>query len=373
MLTFDVIIVGAGIVGCACARACSQNGLSVAVIESNYVGGGATAAGMGHLVVMDDSPAQFALTRYSLSLWNTLAPELPANVEYQQRGTLWVAADEEEMAFVRAKAASYAEAGIPASILDTSAIAAEEPNLRPGLAGGLLVHRDAIIYAPTAASFLLAEALNHGAMLIHGNRILSMHHGLIKLENGDHFAAAQIVVATGDNTALLPWLPVQKRKGHLIITDRYPGFLRHQLVELGYLKSAHDSTIDSVAFNVQPRCTGQILIGSSRQSGQEDDAIDHSILQQMLDRATSYMPRLSSLNALRVWTGHRAATPDHLPLIGPTGQERIMVAMGFEGLGITNALGAANLVADQVMQRTSAIDQSPYLPERFAVQEAAYA
>ena len=63
-----------------------------------------------------------------------------------------------------------------------------------------------------------------------------------------------------------------------MITDRYPGFLRHQLVELGYLKSAHSVSSDSVAFNVQPRRTGQILIGSSRQYGAEHKEVDHDIL-----------------------------------------------------------------------------------------------
>ena len=62
---FDLAIVGGGIVGAACASACSKRGLKVILIERNVLGSGATAAGMGHIVVMDDSEAQFALTRYS--------------------------------------------------------------------------------------------------------------------------------------------------------------------------------------------------------------------------------------------------------------------------------------------------------------------
>src|SRR6202049_4644523 len=88
---FDVAIAGGGIVGAACALACAQRGLSVALVERDVLGSGATAAGMGHIVVMDDSEAQFALTRYSQELWHQMAPQLPASVEYEQRGTLWVA------------------------------------------------------------------------------------------------------------------------------------------------------------------------------------------------------------------------------------------------------------------------------------------
>ncbi len=66
------------------------------------LGSGATAAGMGHIVVMDDSEAQFALTRYSQQLWRELA--LPASAEYRETGTLWIAADGEEMEGARAQA-----------------------------------------------------------------------------------------------------------------------------------------------------------------------------------------------------------------------------------------------------------------------------
>ena len=170
-------------------------------------------------------------------------------------------------------------------------------------------------------------------------------------------------------TSLLPWLPIQKRKGHLLLTDRYPGFLGHQLVELGYLKSAHKLAADSVAFNIQPRRSGQLLIGSSRQYGNEDPAVDETILRAMLERAYSYMPALRQVQTLRTWTGFRAATPDKLPLIGPTEDASLFLAVGFEGLGITSSLGAARLLADHVLRRPCAIPLEPYLPARFGWKE----
>jgi glycine/D-amino acid oxidase-like deaminating enzyme len=163
-----------------------------------------------------------------------------------------------------------------------------------------------------------------------------------------------------------PGIPVKKRKGHLAITDRYPGFVSHQLVELGYLKSAHSVSADSVAFNVQPRQTGQILIGSSRQYGDEGAAIDQEVLSAMLARGTLYLPSLASLSLLRVWTGFRAATPDKLPLIGPfPGDATVWLATGHEGLGITTSLATAELLAAQLTGAQSAIPHEPYLPVRF--------
>ncbi|MGH9661972.1 MAG: NAD(P)/FAD-dependent oxidoreductase, partial [Bryobacteraceae bacterium] len=119
----DAVVIGAGIVGAACAEALAREGLQVAVVESGIAGGGATAAGMGHIVVMDDSEAQFALTRYSRDLWNELAESCPPEVEYERRGTLWVAVDDEEMDAVRRKLAFYKARGVRAEMLDAAAVA----------------------------------------------------------------------------------------------------------------------------------------------------------------------------------------------------------------------------------------------------------
>src|SRR5690242_21502006 len=97
MNSADVLIVGAGIVGAACAFELASAGLRVVVVEEKFTAAGATGAAMGHIVVMDDSEAQFALTRYSQTLWNELRDQLRANVEFDPCGTIWVAADEPQM------------------------------------------------------------------------------------------------------------------------------------------------------------------------------------------------------------------------------------------------------------------------------------
>jgi len=365
--SWDVVIVGAGIVGAACAFQCASRGMRTAVVEAKSIGGGATAAGMGHIVVMDDSPAQLALTHYSQTLWQELSKTLPADVEYESCGTLWVAADDEEMLEVRRKSDVYASAGVATEVLDARTLADAEPQLRTPLAGALFVPSDAVLYPPCAAGYLMAKARSLGAKL-HRRKVLSAHSGEVRLDDGTHLNSTHIVIASGaDACDLLPALPIKKRKGHLVITDRYPGFVRHQLVELGYLKSAHSSTADSVAFNVQPRKTGQLLIGSSRQYGAEDTTVNQPTVAAMTERAQSYLPNIGELSSIRVWTGFRAATPDKLPLIGPWPEDdSLFLATGHEGLGITTSLGTASILADYLEGTAPAIPTAPYLPARFA-------
>jgi glycine/D-amino acid oxidase-like deaminating enzyme len=366
--SFDAVIVGGGIVGAACALAFSQRGMRIALVEQGEIGAGATAAAMGHIVVLDDSPAQLALTRYSQSLWRQLAACLPPDAEYTQRGTLWVAEDEEEMQEICRKHSVYSDAGIPCKTIDARSLARIEPALRPGLAGGLLMAEDAVVAPQVGTRFLLAEALRSNATLVE-DKAVTMGSGRALLSSGRELHAPILINAAGEGApALTPGLPVTMRKGHLAITRPHPGFLRYQVVELGYLKSAHVTTTDTVAFNVQPRQNGQLLIGSSRQFGVESREVDQGVLARMLKRAAEFLPSLPSLPIERTWTGFRSATPDKLPLIGPSANdETVFLATGHEGLGITTSLATAQLLADWIAGKDPVIPIEPYLPSRHAV------
>lgn len=374
----DTIIIGAGIVGAACAHRLSRDGRKVLVLDAGPIGAGATAAGMGHVVVMDDSEAQFALTRYSRELWDALAPQLPREADRVVSGTIWVAADAEEMAACTSKAAWYRERGVAVQVLDAKALYEHEPNLRPGLAGGLLVSQDSVVYPPVVAHWLLDRAKEMGCEVRTNAKVRRIENRAVVLDGGgggERIAADLIVNAAGAwSTALTGGLPIRRRKGHLVITDRYPGFCRHQLIELGYLKNAHASDADSVSFNIQPRGTGQMLIGSSRQFDPVGDdgrvrplssGVEEAMVARMVRRAAEYMPGVTNLNAIRVWTGFRAATPDSLPIIGRHPQsDSLWLATGHEGLGITTSLATAEILGDLIAGRKPAIAPEPYMPGR---------
>lgn len=361
----DVVVVGAGVVGAACADALAERGMSVLVLDSGFPGSGTTSAAMGHVVVMDDSEAQFALTAYGRRLWTDSSAELPDSLEHEATGTVWVAADDEELEHASARARFYERRGVEAELLDAPALERLEPNLRPGLAGGLLVPGDCVLYPPAAVERLVERACARGADLRLGVRVVEIDTRGVRTEDG-WIEAGDVVVAAGAATVrLVPELPIEPRKGHLMVTDRAPGLCRHQLVELGYLKSAHSAAAESVAFNVQPRSTGQVLVGSSREFVGFDSSLNRRLCSEMARRAISYLPALSETAVLRTWVGFRPCTTDNLPFIGPWPLlDGVWVAAGHEGLGITTAPATARVLVDLMCGRAPEIDPAPYAPER---------
>ena len=173
------------------------------------------------------------------------------------------------------------------------------------------------------------------------------------------------MLATGTAARkMFPALDVHPRKGHLLITDRYPGFLHHQLIELRYLKSAHSLQTDSVAFNAQPRKTGQLLIGSSRQYGTE-------IRRRLGDACEDAPARLGIHAGAAFRFGHSHV--DGLPRCDARqtsvdwrvgrGSWRFL-ATGHEGLGISTSLATAKLLCDLLLGRESLIPREPYSSAR---------
>lgn len=357
----DAIVIGAGIVGAAVAWYLTRDRLRVDIFDAGFAAGGTTAGGMGHVVVMDDSPTQLSLTEYSRRLLDELAPRLPTECELDRCGTLWIAEDAAQIDSARAKHAYYKAHGIDAELLDERQTAEAEPELRDGLAGALRVPGDCVVYPPALARWLIDDAVDAGARLYGGAAVQSAGDGGIAVA-GRRVDAPVVVNAAGIAAPeLTPGLDIVPRKGHLVITDRYPSFCRHQLVELGYLQSAHTMSAASVAFNLQPRLTGQLLIGSSRELVGNDASVNRDVLSQMLARAVSFVPRLGRLRVIRTWTAFRPATKGKLPYIGRSpSQDGVWVAAGHEGLGVTTALGTGAILADLIAGRTPAIDATPF-------------
>lgn len=366
MRTADVVIIGAGIIGATTAYFLARAGLHVAVIERDCVGGATTACSMGHLTVLDGSDAEFDLTQRSMQLWQDWRQRLPEACDYRSCGTLWVAEDEAEWREALRKAEYFRQRGVATASLDQQALRDCEPLLAPDLLGGLLVPDDAIIYPPHAAKYFLDEAVICGASYINAE-VQSIAGNTVMLTDLSVWQAAHIVVCAGNQAAeLVADIPLQRKKGHLAITDRAAPLLSHQLIELGYIKNAHLTDRDSFAANIQPRPTGQTLIGSTRQFNDDTRELNWPLVQKMLQRARRFVPALSRQNLIRIWTGFRPTTPDTLPLIGRwPDNDFLWLNVGHEGLGVATSLASAELLVQLLTGQVCTLDPSAFRPERF--------
>lgn len=361
----DVLVIGAGIIGAACAHELAQAGLSVHVVDARL--GGGTQTGMGHLVAMDTNAAELALSSTSLDVWRDWGPrmnEADPVCAYTACGTLWLAASDADMAEAERKQQRLHEQGVAATLLTAQQLAETEPALRKGLAGALRVPGDGLVYAPSAARWLLTHAPPR--LTVEAVEVREIDARGVILGDGTRRDAGAVVLAAGlAATRLCDELPLYPKKGHLAITDRYPIAVRHQLVELGYLSSIQQREGAAIAFNVQPRPTGQLLIGSSRQLGETDPGVEPMILSRMLQRAIDYLPELSGMNIIRTWTGMRAATPDGLPLIGPhPSRDGLWLAVGHEGLGVTTAPATARLLTALMTGSATPVASKPFAASR---------
>jgi D-hydroxyproline dehydrogenase subunit beta len=367
----DVAIVGGGIVGCACARAASRAGLRVALFDAQRIGAGATAAAMGHLVTIDDDPAEFALAQLSMRLWREWRGWHA--IERRATGTLWLAETAAQRDAAHAKLARLAQAGLQAEWLEPDALHAAEPRLARDLAGALRVAGDEVAYGPEMAARLAADVRAAGGRVQEMRPVAALSEEGLLLADGSRVRAGHVLLAAGcDSVRLWPGespLALRPRKGQLAITDRYPGYVHHALVELGYIDAAHGNADESVSFNAQPRASGQVLLGSTRSYRDTSAVVDAALLARMVRRAQRFLPDIGHLQMLRSWAGFRPATPDGRPLIGripASDRGNQWVATGHEGLGLTTAAGTASVWLDLLLGRPPAIDPAPYSPERFA-------
>ena len=363
-----VLVIGAGIIGSAIADRLQSSGCEVFIFEADIPAGGCTGAGMGHLLVLDESPAQLALSARGVALWRK--EDLTPSCEREARGTLRVGYDDEDLEEARATVANYSKHGLRAEVLDPVQLREAEPALRPGLAGGLLVPDDQVIYPIGGARFLLERALRHGATLVR-SRVCALQPGGLRTDVESYQGDAVILAAGVGTTDLLPSLPITPRRGQLAITERVPGLIRHHLGELGYVKSVYGGETTSVSLALQPRATGQLLIGSCREFVGMDPTPNRPLLSRMLRKSADLVPALAQVPVLRTWAGFRPCGPAHLPFIGPwPNSPGLFVATGHEGLGITTSLVTAELIAHHVLGTPAGVDPHPFLP---MVLEAAHA
>ncbi|MGW4758304.1 NAD(P)/FAD-dependent oxidoreductase [Streptomyces chartreusis] len=374
-LTCDVVVVGAGMVGAACALYAARAGLDVILVDRGPVAGGTTGAGEGNLLVSDKEPGpELDLALLSGRLWGELAAEFGAAVEYEAKGGVVVASSPDGLAALERFADGQRAAGVVAEPVAGDALYALEPHLAPGLPGGVHYPQDCQVMPALAAAHL---ARGSGARLFTGRTVtdvLRTPAGAVRgvrTNMGDIHAPAVVNAAGtwgGELAALagVP-LPVLPRRGFVLVTEPLPRKVRHKVYAADYVA---DVASDSAALQTSPvvegTAAGPILIGASRERVGFDRTFSLPVVRALAADATRLFPFLTDVRAMRAYLGFRPYMPDHLPAVGPDPRvPGLHHACGHEGAGIGLATGTGHLIAQALTEKTPDLDLTPFRPDRF--------
>lgn len=373
------MIIGAGMVGAACAYYAARAGLDVVVVDRGPVAGGTTGAGEGNLLVSDKAPGpELDLALLSERLWRELAAEpFGRAVEYEPKGGLVVAQDEKGLAALSAFAEEQRQQGVHATPVAADSLKELEPHLAPGLAGGVFYPQDAQVQPALAAAHLIRAAGGSGATLRTGETVthlLRTPGGAVRgvrTSRGEIHAPAVVNAAGvwGGEVAALGavTLPVLPRRGFILVTEPLPRLIRHKVYAADYVSDvASDSATLQISPVVEGTMAGPVLIGASRERVGFERAMSLPVLRRLAAQAIGLFPVLATVNAMRAYVGFRPYLPDHLPAIGPDPRVPGLVhACGHEGAGIGLAPATGLLVAQVLAGAATQLDLTPLRPERF--------
>lgn len=378
-----MLVIGAGMIGAACAYYAARAGLSVTVVDGGPVAGGTSGAGEGNLLVSDKEPGpELELAIRSQELWRSLAAaedgEFGARFEYEAKGGLVVAFTEPDFEALQGFAAAQSARGVVAEEVPGPRLAEFEPFLAPGLAGGFWYPQDAQVMPALAAAHLLKAS---GARLRLGEAVtgLIVSGGAVRgvrtasgavparfVVNAAGFGAAAVAALAGSA------LPVQPRRGFVLVTEPLPALVRHKVYSAAYVAdvSSSDAALQSSAV-VEGTPAGPVLIGASRERTGLDRTPSYDALGRLAAQAAELFPFLADVKAQRYYAGFRPYLPDHLPAIGPDAYvSGLFHACGHEGAGIGLAPATGELVAAMLTGEEPPVDAEPFRPARFVEEDA---
>lgn len=374
----DAVVVGAGMVGAACALALARAGLSVVVLDRGATGGGTTGAGEGNLLVSDKEPGpELDLALRSLALWRELAEEFGDVFEYESKGGLVVARDGGELGALRKLSVAQRESGVEVEDVEAADMYALEPHLAGGLAGGAYYPQDAQVMPSLAAAHLMRAAQRSGARLYTRSAVTAILRGSDGRVCGVEAAGVRVATSCVVNAAGV-WagevarlaggeVPVQPRRGFILVTAPLPPLIRHKVYAAAYVAdvASGEAALQTSAV-VEGTKAGTVLIGASRERVGLDRSLSVPVLRRLAEQAVELFPALARVDVIRAYRGFRPYLPDHVPAIGADVRvPGLYHACGHEGAGIGLAPATGEMVMQLVTGVKTSVDQRAFDPGRF--------
>lgn len=375
--TADLVVVGAGAVGAACAYFAARAGLHVVVVDRGPVAGGTSSAGEGNLLVSDKEPgAELELALLSRRIWTDDLAAHGHHWEFESKGGLVVSDDEAGVHALESLAVHQRTAGIEAVPVTADELPAYEPHLVRTLAGGMFYPQDAQVQPMLLTAHLLRLARELGAHVVTGSAVTGF------LRAGDAVTGVRTSAGSISAPAVLnaagTWsgeiarlagvhLPVLPRRGFVLVTQPLPRLVHHKVYGASYVAdvASSDEALQTSPV-VEGTPSGTVLVGASRERVGFDRTPSLPVLARLAAAAAGLFPVLRDASLIRAYAGFRPYCPDHLPVIGPDPRAPgLWHACGHEGAGIGLCVGTGSLLATALTGGTPELDLHAFRPERF--------
>jgi len=380
----DVLIIGGGIIGCSIAYYTSKYGRDVTIIEKEEFVSGTSSRCDGNILAIDKDPGfDSQMSLVSQKLVTDLSEELEHSFEYRAPGSILVCESDEEMEAAQQWVNRQKEAGLPFRMLDRQDIREESPFFADDLLGGLECATDSTVNPYLLAFSLLSEAQKFGAKAFKQTEVKSMEietdgSFVVETTNGT-FTAQQVVNAAGVwapkiGQMLNINIPIEPRKGHIIVASRQQHVGCRKVMEFGYLisKFGGKRKVDAltekygVALVFEPTESQNFLIGSSREFVGFHTRINNEVIKCIANRAIRFYPKMADMMVIRSYAGLRPWTEDHLPIISRVEHiPNYFIAAGHEGDGISLAAVTGKVIEELLNEKETIIPIEPLRLSRF--------
>lgn len=371
--SFDAVIVGAGVIGLACAWRAARGGASVAVLDPGAAPAGATrvSAGMlapvGEVAFGEDRLARMTLA--SAGLWPGFAEELIAesgeDIGYRREGALHVALDRDEAAELRRVHDLQRELGLEAEWLTPSACRRLEPGLAPSIAGGVSAPYESSV-DPRLVAAAMAVAVERAGGEVRFRSFVS--EGLfdgtalrgVVTDAGDELNAGNVVVAAGAWSGALEWLPEEARppvrpvKGEILELRSADG------------EPACERILASERVYLVPRSDGRLIAGATVEDRGFDERVTAGGVHEMLREAYRLLPDVAEMEFVDAAASLRPGTPDNLPIVGRGGIDGLVLATGHFRNGVLLAPLTGEAIARLLAGGPIPNELADAAPERFS-------
>lgn len=379
----DVLVIGGGIIGCSIAYYATKYGRDVTILEKGEFVSGTSSRCDGNILAIDKDPGfDSQMSLLSQRLVDDLSKELEHSFEYRAPGSILVCESEEEMEAAKKWVDRQKAVGLPFRMLDREDIRQESPFFADDLLGGLECATDSTVNPYLLAFSLLEAAKKQGAKALGQTEVRE-----VKKENGSFiiqtsngvFTANHVVNAAGvwapHIGAMLDLsIPIQPRKGHIIVASRQRHVGRRKVMEFGYLisKFGGERKVDAltekygVALVFEPTESQNFLIGSSREFVGFNTKVSNEIIKCIANRAIRFYPKMADMMIIRSYAGLRPWTEDHLPIISKVEEvPNFYIAAGHEGDGISLAAVTGKLIEELINEKETSIPIEPLRFNRF--------